>query len=237
MKALATLLQAASAAGWTGAAADDLAAAIETNIVASVPIRLRQALGSDEARQRARVLAWERCRRLAVDPPADGLEWGYLANHVRWKLADAVRAEALRRQRHPVIESVPEGIATDLREPFGERLERLSQELSSAGMTPSVAGQLLRAAVEGPRFERRRIAARVEEAGASHGQAEALAWLLRGGPGFESVIVRLARGDSPLHVFADPDVRRRITAVGRSFEDIQDSGHHSATVSHVHRAA
>jgi hypothetical protein len=236
VKELAALLQTASAAEWTGTAADDLAAAIETNIVASVPLRLRQALGADEARQQARVLAWERCRRLAADPPAGGLEWGYLANHVRWKLADAVRAEARRRQRHPVIESVPERVAADPRAPFGERLERLCQELSSAGVTPSVANRLLRAAVEGPRFERRRIAARVEGAGASPGQAEALALLLRGGSGFESVIARLAGGESSAYVFADPDVRRRIASIGRSFQETSDS-EHGAPVLHIHRAA
>jgi hypothetical protein len=103
-------------------------------------------------------------------------------------------------------------------------------------MTPSAANRLLRAAVEGPRFERGRIASRVEEAGASRVQAEALAWLLRGGSGFESVIARLARGESSAEVFADPAVRRRITAAGRSCQQNPDCGY-GGPVSQVHRAA
>lgn len=213
---LSDLLRRASLSDWSGAPADDLAIEIENHIVASIPLRLQHALGADEARQRARVIAWERCRRLSDDPPSGGLQWGYLANFVRWKLADAVRAEALRRQRHPVIDYVPDRATPELRAPLGQRLDTVTEQLVAAGLDRRVANSLVRAAVEGPRFERRRIAERVEWAGGSAEQAQALALLLRGGPRCDSVIARLTRGQTAAEVFTDPSVARRIATIARS---------------------
>ena len=98
---LQALLVEAADSDWAEEPSTRLAKAIERRIVAELPSRLRAALGNDEAAQMARVLAWERCRRLAEKPPTGRVTWGYLANMVRWRLADVVRQEARRRQRHP----------------------------------------------------------------------------------------------------------------------------------------
>lgn len=210
MTDLQALVDESAAHDWVGETADRLAAAIEVYVVQAVPSRVERVLGQDEARQRARVLAWERCLRLAGDPPPAGLGWGYLANHVRWRLADAVRAELLRHDRHPSRSEIPERQAPEVVRPLGRRLEMLAVELSACGIELGTASRWLRAAGEGPRFERAAIAARLVEVGAGQQQAKALAWLLRGGPRFESVLSRLARGESAGHVFDDPRVRAQV---------------------------
>src|SRR5262245_13737972 len=103
MTELQHLVNEAAARDWVGESADRLMAAIERQIVELVPAKIKVALGPDEAYQRARILAWERCRSLAENPPPKGIGWGYLANHVRWRLADAVRAEWRRHQQHPAF--------------------------------------------------------------------------------------------------------------------------------------
>jgi hypothetical protein len=60
------MLWSAAEADWSGEPAEALAVAIEARIVAELPARLSRALGDDEAAQRARVIAWERCRRIAA---------------------------------------------------------------------------------------------------------------------------------------------------------------------------
>lgn len=212
-ESLAQMLQRAAEAHWSGGPADALAAAIEVRIVAELPARLRRALGADEAAQRARVLAWERCLAItATDSSPARLEWGFLANHVRWRLADAVRAEVLRHERHPAFGVIPDRPAPASNVPLGLRLERLAEELIASGLDARKAWQFMRVAGDGPRFERALIASRLVEAGAGQRQADALAWLLRGGSGFPSVLARLAVGAPPDRVFGDVSVRRRLAA-------------------------
>jgi hypothetical protein len=218
MSGLEGLLEAASGADWTGEPAEALAFAIEERIVATLPSRLRQALGSDEACQRARVIAWLRCRAIAADRSSAAVEWGYLANHVRWRLADAVRAESLRHNRHVLHAAPPETAAPRSVEPLGPRLERLAHELASKGADLGVITRLLHVAADGPRFERARIAARLVEAGADESLAETLAWLVRGGSAFRSVLARMANGESAEQVFGDPAVQRKLEAARQRFQ-------------------
>lgn len=215
MSGLKELLQAAAAAHWAGVPAETLAHAIEERIVATVPARLRQALGTDEACQRARAIAWQRCRALADESSGASPEWGYLANHVRWRLADAVRAETLRQNRHVLHASPPESPAPAYLTPLGPRLERLADELASTDADHAFVTHLLRVAADGPRFERARIAARLTDAGADREQAEALTWLLRGGPGFRSVLARMADGEHADDVLGDHAVQHKLETVRR----------------------
>jgi hypothetical protein len=207
---LDVLLADAAAEDWRGRATDRLAVEIEDKVISTLSTRLRIALGPDEACQHGRVIAWERCRALAENPPADGVRWGFLANHVRWRLADAVRAETLRSARHPVSALPPERPAAPTLPWLGPRLERLADELCLSGLDAGTAYRWLQTASDGPRFKRAHIAARLVEAGADDQQADALAWLVRGGARFESVLARLARGEQPEVVFSDPSVRGRI---------------------------
>ncbi|TCC36486.1 hypothetical protein [Kribbella speibonae] len=209
---LEVLIADAERSGWAPGPSRRLADGIEARIVVPLSSRLRTALGSDEAAQLARVIAWERCLELAIDRPEAGVSWGYLANLVRWRLQDAVRAEVIRRRRHLLTQRLPDGEAA-YRPVLGHHLDRIALELASEGLSPAAGRRFIRAAADGPPFYRAGIAARVRRAGATRSQAEALAWLLRGGAGQPSALARLAVGESPGGVFADPVVRRWILAV------------------------
>ncbi|WP_344747359.1 hypothetical protein [Kribbella aluminosa] len=212
---LEVLIADAERSGWAPGPSRRLADGIEARIVVPLSSRLRAALGSDEAKQLARVIAWERCLELAVDPPEAGVSWGYLANLVRWRLQDAVRAEMLRRRRHPLTYRFPDWEVTQ-QPALGNHLDRIAHELAGEGLALRVGRGLIGAAADGPPFYRAGIVARVRRAGATRSQAEAFAWLLRGGAGQRSALARLAVGEPPDAVFADPVVRRWIrTASGR----------------------
>ncbi|MER7243097.1 hypothetical protein [Kribbella sp. NPDC000426] len=204
---LEVLIADAERSGWAPEPSRRLADGIEARIVVPLSSRLRTALGPDEAAQLARVIAWERCLELAVDPPEGGVSWGYLANLVRWRLQDAVRAEVVRRRRHPLTHQLPDGEAAH-RPVLGQHLDRIALELVGEGLALVVGRRLIRAAADGPPFYRAGIVARVCRAGATRSQAEAFAWLLRGGASQTSALARLALGEPADSVFADPAVRR-----------------------------
>ncbi|GAB2647075.1 hypothetical protein [Kribbella swartbergensis] len=208
---LEVLITDAARSGWAPEPSRRLADGIEARIVAPLSSRLRAALGHDEAAQLARAIAWERCLELAVNPPAAGLSWGYLANLVRWRLKDAVRADVLRHQRHPLTHQLPELEVTH-RPSLGPHLERIAAELEREGMSAAVVRTLIRAAADGPPFYRSAMIVRLRRSGATAAQAEGLAWLLRGGADRASALARLAVGEPPTQVFADPVVRRWIRA-------------------------
>ncbi|GAA1559129.1 hypothetical protein [Kribbella lupini] len=208
---LQKLLTDAAASDWAPAASERLAHGIEERIVAFLPSRARAALGAEEAAQRARVIAWERCRLLA-ERQTGMATWGFLANIVRWRLADAVRAEALRRQRHPLTDVVPEHVDRRQVVELGSSLDLICAELAQAGLFEREARRLLLVATEGARFERSAIRNRLLTAGASRSQAEGMAWLLRGGAANRSALARLAVGERREAVFADAIVRRWIAA-------------------------
>lgn len=212
---LEVLIADAERSGWAPGPSRRLADGIEARIVVPLSSRLRTALGADEAAQLARVIAWERCLELAVEPPEGGVSWGYLANLVRWRLQDAARAEVTRRRRHPLTHQLPDAEVAH-RAALGNHLELIAVELAAEGLAPKVGRRLIRAAADGPPFYRAGIVARVRRAGATRSQAEALAWLLRGGARQMSALARLAVGEPPDVVFADPVVRRWIgAAAGR----------------------
>jgi hypothetical protein len=162
---LQALLVEAADSGWADEPSRRLAKAIEHRIVDEVPSRLRVALGNDEAAQLARVLAWERCQRLAAEPPARVVTWGYLANMVRWRLADVVRQEARRRQRHPLTDYLPEIEQPGLLEELGPHLDRIGGQLERAGLAVGEVRRRLMAAADGPSFSKHAITARVRELG------------------------------------------------------------------------
>jgi hypothetical protein len=199
-------------AGWTSTASERLAMAIEERIVATVPTYLRAALGGEEAAQIARCVAWERCTQLAATPPNAGLTWGYLANTVRWRLKDAVRADVLRNQRNPLTAQIPEIETQDILFELGSFLDQIAMELRRSGLVYATARRYMVIAGEGPRFERALIRARLVSSGASRAQAEGFAWLLRGGTVNPSALERLAAGQRSDRVFADPVVRRWVQA-------------------------
>jgi hypothetical protein len=213
---LQALLVEAADSGWAEEPATRLARAIERRIVDEVPSRLRVALGNDEAAQLAWVLAWERCLRLAAEPPARAVTWGYLANMVRWRLADVVRQEARRRQRHPLTDYIPESVQPGLLGELGPHLDRIGAQLEQAGLAVGEVRRRLMAAADGPSFSKHAIMARVREIGVPREQAEGLAWLLHSGSIRRSAFTRLATGQPAGAVFGDPTVRRWIDqAAGR----------------------
>jgi hypothetical protein len=217
---LQALLVEAAESGWADAPSNRLAEAIERRIVAEVPSRLRVALGKDEAAQLARVLAWERCHRLAAQPPACQVTWGYLANMVRWRLADVVRQDARRRQRHPLTDYLPERVQPALLEELGPHLDRIGAQLERAGLAVVEVRRRLIAAAEGPSFSKHAITARVRDIGVPREQAEGMAWLLHSGSIRRSALSRLASGQPAEAVFRDPVVKLWISeaaggAVGR----------------------
>ncbi|MFC5268938.1 hypothetical protein ACFPJ1_43095 [Kribbella qitaiheensis] len=189
-----------------------LARGIEERIVAHIPSRLRIALGADEAAQIARVVAWERCKQLTVDRPQDGPSWGYLANKVRWRLADIVRANTLRSRRHPLTQHFPEQQDSTGPNELGTLLDEIAVELTQQGLPMAEARRYIVIAADGPRFERSSITARLIAAGATRAQAEGFAWLLRGGAARPSALARLAAGQSPCETFRDAAVQRWLLA-------------------------
>lgn len=208
---LEQLIVDAAQSGWAPEPSRRLAEEIESHIVAPLSSRLRAALGYEEAEQLARVIAWERCLALAIDRPAAGVSWGYLANHVRWRLMDAVRSDVLRSHRHPLTHQLPEPELTH-RASLGVHLERIASELEDEGLPAAVGRRLIRVAADGPPYYRSAIILRLRRARATAAQAEGLAWLLRGGAGRQSALARLALGESPEEIFSDPVVRRWILA-------------------------
>ncbi|ONI79077.1 hypothetical protein BWI15_00440 [Kribbella sp. ALI-6-A] len=208
---LQELLVEVAESNWGSAASELLARGIEERIVAFLPSRARTALGPEEAAQRARVVAWERCRAM-VDRGVFTATWGYLANVVRWRLADSVRAEALRRQRHPLTQVIPE--RADERAPaeLGPLLDWIAVELTRWGLSERRARGLLHVATDGARFERSAIRSRLLAAGATRSQAEGLAWLLRGGAANPSAVARLATGQPRVEVFDHPLIQRWLAA-------------------------
>lgn len=213
---LQALLVEAADSGWAEEPSARLAAAIERRIVAELPSRLRAALGNDEAAQMARVVAWERCRRLAEEPPAGQVTWGYLANMVRWRLADVVRQEARRRERYPLIDFLPESEQPSMVEELGPLLDRIGVRLERAGLSPAEVRRRLVVAAEGPGFSKHAIAGRLRAIGVPSKQAEGLAWLLHNASIRRSALSRLAGGQPPEVVFSDPTVQRWISrAAGR----------------------
>jgi hypothetical protein len=212
---LEQLIAEAARSGWAQEPSRRLAEEIESHIVIPLSSRLRAALGRDEAEQLARVIAWERCLELAVNPPVAGVSWGYLANLVRWRLMDAVRSDVLRGQRHPLTHQLPE-LPISHRWSLGPHLERIASELENEGLSAAVGRRLIRVAADGPPYYRSAIILRLRRANATTSQAEALAWLLRGGAGRPSALARLALGQAPEEIFSDPVVRRwMLAAVGR----------------------
>ncbi|TCN28612.1 hypothetical protein EV644_14526 [Kribbella orskensis] len=209
---LQELLTDLTESNWAPEPSRRLARGIEERIVAHIPSRLRIALGPDEAAQIARVVAWERCKQLAADPPQGGPSWGYLANKVRWRLADAVRANTLRSRRHPLTQYVPEQQDTTGPSELGTLLDEIVVELSHQGLPMAQARRYVVIAAEGPRFERSSIVARLIACGATRAQGEGFAWLLRGGAAKPSALARLAAGHSPSEIFRDPVVCRWLLA-------------------------
>ena len=133
---LQKLLNDAAASNWASIPSDRLAEGIEERIIAYLPSRARGALGAEEAAQRARVIAWERCKLLA-ERRRGTATWGFLANIVRWRLTDAVRAEALRSQRHPLTDVVPERVDRGQAVELGSLLKQISAELARANRSES----------------------------------------------------------------------------------------------------
>ena len=208
---LQVLLDEAMSSDWAPEASKRLAEGIEARIIAVLPIRLKLALGSDEAAQLARLIAWERCRELAASPVDQGVSWGYLANLVRWRLVDAARPDWARQRRQIPLQDVPEvEVQSELR--LGPHLDRIAAEVSDAGLPMAKTRRLIRAAADGPPYYRAAIIGRLREAGAHRGQAEGFAWLLRGGAANRSALARLASGQAPHEVFANPAVRRWVAA-------------------------
>ena len=208
---LQVLLDEAVGSDWAAEASKRLAEGIEARIVALLPVRLRLALGGDEAAQLARVIAWERCRELADNPLEQGASWGYLANLVRWRLIDAARTDWARHRRHLPLQEASEAEAqSEVR--LGPHLDRIASEVADAGLPMAKARGLIRVAADGPPYYRAAIIRRLREAGAHHSQAEGFAWLLRGGAANRSALARLASGQAPSEVFAIPAVRRWVAA-------------------------
>jgi hypothetical protein len=213
------LIKAAAQAVWADEPSRILADAIEQRIVVSLPLWAKAGLGRDEAEQLARVIAWEKCRELAVKAPKAGVSWGYLANIVRWRVIDAVRAEVLRRQRHPAVRSLPELESGEM-PLFGPHLDQIVEELEQYGLSPAVSRELMRIAADGPPFYRSTIISRLRLSGITQSQAEGLAWLLRGSVSKPSALARLAAGQASTQVFADRTVRNWLKAaagVGQVF--------------------
>ncbi|GAA1713356.1 hypothetical protein GCM10009745_72080 [Kribbella yunnanensis] len=208
---LEVLISDAAESGWAEGPSRRLAEGIEERIVAPLSSRLRSGLGSDEAAQLARAIAWERCRELAANPPASGISWGYLANLVQWRVKDVLRAEVLRGKKHPLVTMLPD--REGVHQPWlGRHLERIVEQLELKGLPPETSSLFISTASDGPSFQRAAIIHRLRRVGATKKQAEAFSWLLRGGAGRPSALARLATGQSAWEVFADPEVRRWVWA-------------------------
>lgn len=208
---LEVLISAAAQAAWDKEPSRRLAHAIEKHIVVPLPLWLKTSLGRDEASQLARVIAWEKCHELAVHPPQGGIVWGYLANHVRWRVIDAVRAEVLRRQRHQATHALPD-VQTNEAPMLGLHLDRIVTELERYGLPSAMGRKLMRTAADGPPFYRSGIISRLRLSGVPQAQAAGLAWLLRGSASKPSALARLAAGVPADQVFADLTIHNWLKA-------------------------
>jgi hypothetical protein len=208
---LEVLISAAARSAWAEEPSVELMKAIERHIVVPLPGWMRRVLGRDEAAQLARVIAWRKCQVLAVKPPAAGLSWGYLANHVRWRVKDAALTELQHRQRFPLTPAVPDSELPEM-PTLGLYLEQIVAELERNGISSAEGRRLVRAAADGPPFYRAAIVSRLQGIGVTRSRAEGLAWLLRGGAARPSALSRLAAGQPPEQVFADPAIRNWLKA-------------------------
>ncbi|MFI5706482.1 hypothetical protein [Kribbella sp. NPDC051620] len=208
---LEVLINAAAKSAWADEPSVQLIEAIEEHIVVPLPGWMRRVLGRDEAAQLARVVAWRKCQVLAVKPPEAGASWGYLANHVRWRVKDAALTELRHRQRFPLTPAVPDSELPEI-PMLGLHLEQIVAELERHGISTAVGRRLVRTAADGPPFYRAAIVARLRGVGVTRSRAEGLAWLLRGGAARPSALARLAGGQPPEQVFADPAVRNWVKA-------------------------
>ncbi|GAA0946819.1 hypothetical protein GCM10009554_43080 [Kribbella koreensis] len=208
---LEVLISAAARSAWAEEPSVELIEAIEQHIVVPLPHWMKTVLGRDEAAQLARVIAWRKCQVLAVNPPRGGVSWGYLANHVRWRVKDAALTELRHRQRFPLTPAAPDSELPEL-PTLGLHLEQIVAELERHGISSAIGRQLVRTAADGPPFYRAAIISRLRGIGVTRSRAEGLAWLLRGGAARPSALARLAAGQAPEQVFADPAVRNWLKA-------------------------
>lgn len=208
---LEVLINSAAKSAWAEEPSLELIEAIERHVVVPLPGWMKRVLGRDEAAQLVRVIAWRKCLELAVKPPAAGLSWGYLANHVRWRLKDAALNEVQHRQRYPLTPEAPDSESPEM-PVLGLYLEQIVAELERHGMSAAAGRRLIRTAADGPPFYRAAIVSRLCGVGISQSRAEGLAWLLRGGAARPSALARLAAGQPPEQVFADPAIRNWLKA-------------------------
>ncbi len=224
---LADIARAAADENWSGPATETLMAEVEHRIVDKLPARLVLGLGRDEARQTARVIAWERLRMWVEDPHTnlDRFGWGYLSNLVRWRVADALDKLTLRWSRHLPTDTVPPPVdgdnlvgdpaERDLDHALGARLDALAVELVRLGMDQRAAIRAIHVACDDSDLRRSRIVARLREHTPIDDQAaEALADLLVGNAQrrVAPMLVRLSQ-ESREAVVTDPKVGTRLEQV------------------------
>jgi hypothetical protein len=224
---LSDAARAAAEENWSGPATETLMAEVERRIVDRLPARLVLGLGRDEARQTARVIAWERLRMWLQKPDTDidRFGWGYLSNLVRWRVADALDKQTLRWARHLPTDEVP--LATDHEKPTGDpadrdldhalgpRLDALAVELVRLGMDRRAAVSAIYVACDDSDLRRSRIVARLREhTPIDDDAADALADLLVGNAQrrVAPMLVRLSR-EPRQAVVADPKVGTRLEQV------------------------
>ena len=201
---------------------------IDRRILEKLPARLVLGLGRDEARQAARVVAWERLRSWYQDPDTglDGLDWGYLATFVRWRVCDALDKQTLRWSRHVPTEVLPEAgpyapphgdpAEQDWDHHLGEHLDTLVAELVRLGMDRAAAAEAVQVACDDTDLRRFRMVTRLEDqAGIDHDVAQALADLLVGNTPAQvtSLVRRLALNEPRRQVVADPGVGSRLERI------------------------
>lgn len=224
--AVADLARAAANERWHGPVTDALMGEIERRLVEPLPAHLLRGLGADEARQVARVVAWERLRDWAVQPGLDvpRMTWGYLGNLVRWRVADALSKETLRRNRHLATDEVPEPSSRYVdaldrhagSDVLGARLRVLVDALEDLGMDRASATNAVLVACDDTDLRRHRMVHRIQRhTDLDRHRALALADLLLGSPAgaVDPVVGRLATGDPWSQVAADPAVQQRLARI------------------------
>lgn len=227
---LPDIARAAAEENWSGRATEALMAEVEHRIVDKLPARLVLGLGRDEARQTARVIAWERLRMWVEDPHTNlnRFGWGYLSNLVRWRVADALDKQTLRWSRHLPTDTVPPPVdgdnavedpaERDLDHALGARLDALAVELVHLGMDQRTAIQAIHVACDDSDLRRSRIVARLREhTPLDDAAADALADLLVGNAQrrVTPLLVRLSQ-EPRRAVVADPKVGTRLEQVAVS---------------------
>jgi hypothetical protein len=225
---LPELVEAAASEDWCGPATDTLMAEFEFRLIDWLPSRLVSGLGVEEARQTARIIAWEGVRRWLDDPRTDlrRLGWGYLANLVRWRVADALDKETLRSSRHVPTDKVPEDTPYvvpvddpaegDLDCELGTYLDALVVELVRLGMDRAAAVRALHVACDDTDLRRSRVVDRLSKhAGIDEEAAEALADLLVGNAQRRVVPVvrRLVEHEPRQQIVTDPKVGSRLERI------------------------